>query len=232
VGHSNGPKSPPVDIVIAEVDAFASNLQQALAIRNLSSVVDVIFVSDHGMAHTENPTWVYLEDFIGSEGVDQIAHEDGWPLMGLRFNDSELELEYVRRLQAAAVLHPDKFDVYTHETMPERYHFSKNPRISPVYVVPKLGYALTRRRKTGLTFVKGNHGYDNELPEMQAIFIADGPFAKRAKQRTQSHALFGAPTVIENFTNVEVKSLIGKLLYVPIEDTSHNGSTGFWDRYI
>jgi hypothetical protein len=79
----------------------------------------------------------------------------GWPLMGLRFKSDVDELDYIRKLEAAAELHHEKFDVYTHETMPERYHFSNNPRISPVYVVPKLGYALTGKRKAGLFFVKG-----------------------------------------------------------------------------
>jgi hypothetical protein len=29
------------------------------------------------MADTENPEWVFLEDFIGIEGVEEIAHWDG-----------------------------------------------------------------------------------------------------------------------------------------------------------
>jgi Type I phosphodiesterase / nucleotide pyrophosphatase len=75
--------------------------------------------------------------------------------MGLRFKSGADESKYIQSLQKAAILNNEKFDVYTHDTMPERYHFSNNPRISPVYVVPKLGYALTETHKTGLTFVKG-----------------------------------------------------------------------------
>jgi len=156
--------------------------------------------------------------------------------MGLRFKNGANESEYINLLQQAAKLNSDKFDAYTHETMPERYHFAHNPRISPIYLVPKLGYALTRTRETGATFVKGNHGYDNEYPEMQAIFVADGPFTQRVKQSLMaSHdkALhYQTPTVIEGFANVELKGLIGKLLGVNIDPHSHNGTAGFWDKYL
>jgi len=156
--------------------------------------------------------------------------------MGLRFKEGANESEYIQALQAGAKLNSDKFDVYSHDTMPDRYHFSNNPRIAPIYVVPKLGYALTMNRRTGLTFVKGNHGYDNELPQMRAIFIADGPFTQRAKQISTSywdHKLrWKSPTVIEGFANLEVKSLLGKLVGVDIGETSHNGTVGFWDKYL
>ena len=54
---------------------------------------------------------------------------------------------YLDILLSAAAENQEKFDVYTHETMPERYHFSNNYRIAPVYVVPKIGYALTTREE-------------------------------------------------------------------------------------
>ena len=43
----------------------------------MSDIVDIIFVSDHGMADTSEPEWVYLEDFIGPDGAAAIEHVDG-----------------------------------------------------------------------------------------------------------------------------------------------------------
>lgn len=34
------------------------------------------------------------------------------------------------------------FDVYLKEEIPERYHFSNNPRVGPILVVAKVGYAF------------------------------------------------------------------------------------------
>jgi predicted AlkP superfamily pyrophosphatase or phosphodiesterase len=56
---------------LAAVDLFARNLTQALGERNLTHIVDVIFVSDHGMADTSHPTWLFVDDIVGPswEGV-------------------------------------------------------------------------------------------------------------------------------------------------------------------
>lgn len=166
--------------------------------------------------------------------------------MGLRFKPGSNESFYITALRRAAVLEYDKFNVYTHETMPSRYHFSNNSRIAPIYIVPKLGYALTKTRRTGLTFVKGvrpscpknstliilqNHGYDNELPEMQAIFVADGPFSVKVKALNKKMDA-REPALIDNFPNVEIKSLVGKLFGLTVANESHNGTAGFWDKYF
>ena len=125
------------------VDLFAKDLQSALRARNLTGIVDVIFVSDHGMADTSHPEWVYIDDYLGKQALDFIEHEDGWPSMGLRFSPGANTSAYLDMLLEAAKNNPEKFDVYTHETMPQRYHYSRTPRIAPIYVVPKYGYALT-----------------------------------------------------------------------------------------
>jgi hypothetical protein len=65
--------------------------------------------------------------------------------MGLRFTPTGNSTKYLHALLDAAQKSPGKFDVYTHETMPERYHFSNNQRIAPIYVIPRIGYALTTK---------------------------------------------------------------------------------------
>jgi hypothetical protein len=70
----------------------------------------------------------------------------GWPCVGLRFKEGTDVEAMLQRLYAAAEKYEHKaFEVYTKDTMPERFHFSHNPRIAPIYLVPYLGYALTRR---------------------------------------------------------------------------------------
>ncbi len=75
--------------------------------------------------------------------------------MGLRFRNESKALEYLEKLQSAAARLSTKFDVYTNETMPMRYHFTDNIRIAPVYVVPKPGYALAKHRGAGNVYSKG-----------------------------------------------------------------------------
>jgi len=58
-------------MTLTAVDLFAGNLTKALSERNLTHIVDVIFVSDHGMADTSHPIFLYVDDIIGQvwEGV-------------------------------------------------------------------------------------------------------------------------------------------------------------------
>ena len=79
----------------------------------------------------------------------------GWPSMGLHFNSSRNAAYYLEVLRAAAASNKDKFEVFTPETMPERYHFAHSPRIAPVYVVPKIGYVLTTRKEGDVGLTKG-----------------------------------------------------------------------------
>ena len=70
-----------------------------------------------------------------------------------------------------------------------------------------------------------NHGYNNSLPEMKGIFIAHGPFAKRARERSHSIRLNrngrgpngwelvnGTELVIPEFDNTQIYSLLARLL--------------------
>lgn len=44
--------------------------------RNLSHIVDIMFVSDHGMEDTSSWEMVYMDDILCHE---QDAREQGWP---------------------------------------------------------------------------------------------------------------------------------------------------------
>jgi predicted AlkP superfamily pyrophosphatase or phosphodiesterase len=68
--------------------------------------------------------------------------------------------------------------------MPERYHFSNNKRIAPLWIVPKTGWAIVTKDEFNVAQAKekgevyhprGLHGYDHEHPLMRAIFVARGP---------------------------------------------------------
>ena len=137
------------------MDKFAKNIHDSLAARNLIDIVDIIFVSDHGMTDTSHPEMVYMDDILGADGLKEISHEDGWPAMGLRFHDNSNVSKHHEALIRASGAHPEKFDVYTHETMPQRYHFSHHERIAPIYVIPKIGYVLTTREEGDVGMNKG-----------------------------------------------------------------------------
>ena len=179
-GHKYGPNSTEVWDTISSVDDMLRDLFVGLEERNLTKLVNVVVVSDHGMATTSTDRLVQLDDLID---LDLVEHIDGWPLYGLRPKDPiDLRGLYDRLLVESQS--SGNFEVYLKENMPERYHFSKNDRIAPLWVIPNTGWAIVHKedfnvkeaKAKGETYnPKGLHGYDHEHPLMRAIFVARGP---------------------------------------------------------
>lgn len=180
-GHRFGPNSTEIRSTINEVDTMLDQLFHGLEARNLTDIVNVIIVSDHGMATTDISRMIQIEDLVD---LDKVEHLDGWPLVGIRpKNLDDLQLLYEQAAEKAKS-NPN-FDVYLRDkNMPERYHFSNNDRIAPLWIVPKTGWAIVKREefdikeakaKNLVYHPKGLHGYDHEHPLMRAIFVARGP---------------------------------------------------------
>ena len=62
--------------------------------RNLTDIVDVAFVSDHGMTDTSHPELLYIDDILGEEGWQAVEHEDGGTLLIRVFQCSLLSEEF------------------------------------------------------------------------------------------------------------------------------------------
>lgn len=180
-GHKYGPNSTEIRDTISNVDTMLDKLFTRLEERNLTDIVNVIIVSDHGMATTDVTRLIQLEDLID---IDKIEHNDGWPLYGLRPKNPDDLQDLYDGLAEKAKTNPN-IEVYLRDVnMPERYHFSNNDRIAPLWVIPKTGWAITTKKEfdvkegleKGLVYhPRGLHGYDHEHPLMRAIFIARGP---------------------------------------------------------
>lgn len=74
-GHEFGPNSTSIRSTIADVDGMVGSLLRGLEERNLSDVVNVVVVSDHGMATTSEDRIIQLEDLVDPALVE---HTDGW----------------------------------------------------------------------------------------------------------------------------------------------------------
>ncbi|GAA5991727.1 hypothetical protein JCM10908_001113 [Rhodotorula pacifica] len=252
-GHRSGPHSHPVDKTLREMDSFVKGISELIDKRNLTEIVDVIVVSDHGMAATSDDRLIFLDDILGEDGFKAITHNEGWPSAGLRFAAGTDESEMLHRLQTAAAKPNSGFSCYTSETMPERWHFTGHERIAPIYCVPEVGWAITNHEELEVTMrgtykIKGNHGYDNSDPSMHAIFVAHGPFADAVKNQQQQRSALArrqaddaTPSlasdphthVIPGFDNVELYDLVASLLRIPEEKRAlNNGTGGFWEQYI
>ncbi|KAK3330569.1 alkaline-phosphatase-like protein [Apodospora peruviana] len=202
-GHKYGPNSTEIRATIQNVDTMLDKIFAGLEERHLTNIVNVIVVSDHGMATTDTTRLIQLEDLVD---LDKISHTDGWPLIGLRPKNPD-ELQGIHDELIKKTKSNPNVDVYLRDVnMPERYHFSKNERIAPLWIVPKTGWALVKKSEMKLKEAlaegtvyhpRGLHGYDHEHPLMRAIFVARGPaFPHKANSR------------VEAFQNTEVYNIL------------------------
>lgn len=180
-GHRYGPNSTEIRQTIANADAMLGAILKGLHERNLTKIVNVVVVSDHGMATTDVSRMIQLEDLVDPA---ELAHIDGWPLYGLRPKDPSALHRLYDQIKDRTKDNPNVEVYLRDENMPERYHFSKNERIAPLWIIPKTGWAIVDKnefdvedgKKTGEVYhPRGLHGYDHEHPLMRAIFVARGP---------------------------------------------------------
>jgi alkaline phosphatase D len=180
-GHSNGPDSDQVKDAVHHVDDLIGELQARLAALKLP--IDLVVVSDHGMVALQGAA-INLNDFAHLDGV----HTDGSQLYPATPADSA-------RLYAEFKAHPDPhFTVYRRAGTPAYLHFDSNPREGDPILIPTGPFTLSTRAPNpgggrggfgggapGGT--RGGHGFDpRTMPEMKAIFFADGPDIKPGVQ--------------------------------------------------
>ncbi|KAK0519228.1 hypothetical protein OC835_007596 [Tilletia horrida] len=103
--HKHGPDSAEVGTALASIDAAIAELRAGIQGMNATGVVDLIVVSDHGMASTSAPKTdrvVYLDRILGPELWAQIEHIDGYPSRGIRFKRPQLSQGWFFGLFGAA----------------------------------------------------------------------------------------------------------------------------------
>ena len=114
--------------------------------------------------------------------ISSVQVETEGSVVGLRPLNGDINdlLEKAGRIPHAQARHV--------EDLPAAFHWSENPRWSPVWILPDEGAHVAsramverlRKRYPQYGYLPGDHGYDPFLPSMQGIFIAHGPAFRRA----------------------------------------------------
>jgi predicted AlkP superfamily pyrophosphatase or phosphodiesterase len=194
-GHEFGPNSAETDSAIARVDSAVGALMSGLEERGLNTRVNLVVVSDHGMAAVKRGQLIYLDDFIDTASVDVV--EIG-PVLSLSPRPGAGEDVY-RRLSGA---HPH-LKVYRKSEVPKRYHYRVHGRIPPIIGVADEGWIVTTRghvaSRDRQPLARGAHGYPPEVASMRGIFLARGP-------------AFGKGVVVDPFQNIHIYALLAHVL--------------------
>ena len=195
--HDHGPRSAETRAALAEVDTAIGRLLDGLRDRGVAGAVDVVLVSDHGLAEVPPGQAISVDSMVDPSVARAVTTGQavGYAPLPGRAAAAEAKL-----LGAHAT-----YDCWRKEALPARWDYGRHPRVPPIVCQMHEGWdaaepARLARRDPGAT--RGSHGYDPALPSMRAVFVARGPS-------------FREGVVLPPIDNVDVYPLLMRLLGLP-----------------
>ncbi len=176
--HSYPVDSPEVTQAIARVDSALGLLLDGLDARGLTERVNVLLVSDHGMAAQSPERVILLDDYLDWRNAGVVTWH---PVLSIRPPDAAAAESVFDALDGR---HPH-LAVYRRDELPDRLRYRDHVRIPPIIGIVDEGWALTSREYFAANrdrFRNGTHGYVPDAPSMGGILMAAGPaFAEGAR---------------------------------------------------
>lgn len=195
LGHRYGPDSPEIVQGISRMDSLIGYLGDGL--KRVPQEVNLVVVSDHGMAETSTDRIIEIDDYID---LNDVSYADWYIVSTVLPKDGKRDVLYDKLYNAHPNLH-----VFKKEDIPARFHFQNNARIHPLVLIADTGWevmtkARAQRRRQYKKF-GGAHGYDNMDKRMHGIFLASGPAFQKDMQ-------------VSSFQNVHIYDLICSVLNI------------------
>jgi predicted AlkP superfamily pyrophosphatase or phosphodiesterase len=209
-GHEFGPDTPQVDAALRATDAALARLVAGLRERQLLAHINLIVLSDHGMAAAPEQNTVLIDRLIPLERVQTVS-------MGIlagfnpRTADATGQADFAAIEKTLEQPHPH-MQCWDKRRVPARFAYGSNPRIPQLLCLANTGWRISTsdyRARPGRRMSQGEHGYDNADPRMQALFIAHGP-------------AFRVGARVSAFPNVDVYPLMTHLLGIPAAENDGN----------
>ena len=186
--HDAGPWGAGTGAAVARADSVIGRLLEGIRRLRIEPSTNVVILSDHGMAYTPADHRVTIDEYLKPASLE-ISYLSPFLLVRPRDGNVARTLAILRRVPHLSVHHRD--------SVPERWRYRGNPRILPIVGAMDDGWVLRQRPSRPSTAPPqlGAHGYDNELEDMRAFFVAAGP-------------AFKTGFVAEPFQNIHVYELI------------------------
>jgi predicted AlkP superfamily pyrophosphatase or phosphodiesterase len=200
-GHAFSPESEEVGYAVQNVDSYIERLMNGLKLRGIDQKVNIIIVSDHGMAKVDPKNAVFLDDYF-DVADKKIADPILWTNEIVQiFPKPGMEDRIMNSLKG--IQHTS---CWRKKDIPERFHYKDGARVAPIICSSDEGWATTNHKRyddwnidNDMNQIRGAHGYDNELVSMRATFIAHG-------------SAFKKHLIVEPFVNIQVYNVMARIL--------------------
>jgi len=193
-GHAFGPLSVENGKMVTKMDSIVGVLVRKLDALPIGNRINLMVVSDHGMANISDTKKVAVLDYLKPNwlGYQQIVN----PVMSIQAKAGCKD----SIAQVLKKMHHIKF--WAVRDLPKRLHYGSNARVLDFVIEAKKNYSLVSSKNQKI--MGGTHGYDNCNKDMHAIFYAKGPNFKVGEK-------------IGTFQNVSVYPLIATILDLKIK---------------
>lgn len=196
-GHDYGPQAKETRMAMQTMDQLLGGLYKAIARLPYASEVNLIVLSDHGMAECPRENIVPIKSRLKKEWIVQVVGNVPCHI----YTREGCQDSVYQALQGI-----DHARVWKKQDIPPRLHYGTNPRIGDVVVDPQIGWLVQEKMKQD----GGTHGFDPDYLEMHALFRAIGPDF--------------AHTTLPHFRNVDIYPLLCHVL--GISPAENDGDVG------
>lgn len=198
-GHEFSPDAEETKYAVLNVDRQIRRLMDGLKQRKIDEKVNVIIVSDHGMAAVDFRKTTFLDDYFNFDLTEKIL----WTNEIVQIFPKEGKTDEIH----ARIKNLEHTTCWKKAEIPARLHYSDGKRVAPIICSSEEGWLTTSRKRykdwtedlDDIERPRGAHGYDNKYQSMQATFIAHGAAFKRGY-------------VAESFENIHVYELMCNIL--------------------
>lgn len=204
-GHSHGPDAPEVDEAMKEVDDRLGQLIDRLEESGLWPDVNVIIVSDHGMAELDDEKVIFLDDYVDLDDVNVL----NWGAVAMIQPEDGVNREDIYEPLKE---NEENYSVYYKEDVPEIFGFSNHVRIPEIVMMPDLPYMVNSRdhfEERGQP--AGMHGWDHREPEMRAFFAAQGPAFQTSDEQVEPIRMVDLYEMMSDILNIDPSENDGNL---------------------
>ncbi len=194
--HEKGPENDSTLNKAEYMDSILGYLLDRIKQKDIKDKINLIVVSDHGMASINKKNQIILDDYVTDlkswfiNGQGPIVHLD-------RKRKWDKTLLNKMRTEIRSIPH---VKVYEKENLPERLHFN-NINTGEIVIIADEGYMIATKwsLKNTIFSLKGMHGFDPSSKLMHGIFYAIGPDFKNGYN-------------INSFENIHIYPLVCNLL--------------------
>lgn len=194
MGHRHGPDSAEVNAAMAQTDASIGYLMEGLKARGMDHNTVVVIVSDHGMIGTSPDRAITLDNYVN---VDDINIVYSGPVAFLNAKEGKKD-----SVAAGLVGRHERMECWAKADIPAHLVLGSHKRVSDFVCTADDGWLIATNARP-VRSAGGAHGYDNELPNMQAIFIAHGAGVVAGRR-------------IDYLDSVDVQPFLGRLLGIEV----------------